>query len=85
MDRCASSPSRRGVSMSCRNKYIAVVALGMASHILGSWLLGKHTPNAWVLLLGALLLALLTTQAMLVAILVISTRREGASDADPPR
>ena len=71
--------------MSYRNKYIAVVALGMASHILGSWLLGKHTPNAWVLLLGALLLALVTTQGMLVAILVISTRRERPRAEDPPR
>jgi hypothetical protein len=71
--------------MSYRKQCIAVVALGLASHILGSWLLGEHTPNAWVLLIGALLLALVTSQGMLVAILVISTRRERARAEDPPR
>ena len=69
--------------MSYRNNCIAVVALGMASLILGSWFLGKHAPNALVLLIGALLLALFTTQGMFVAILVIATRRERARAEDP--
>jgi len=69
--------------MSYRTKCIAVVALGVASLILGSWFLGKHTPNALVLLVGALFLALMTTQAMLVAILVIANRSERASAEDP--
>ena len=55
--------------MSYRNKCIVVLACGVASLILGSWLLGEHTPNALVLLVGALLLALITTQGMVVAIL----------------
>ena len=38
--------------MSYRNKCIAVVALGVASLLLGSWFLGEHTPNALVLLVG---------------------------------
>jgi hypothetical protein len=71
--------------MTHRNKCIAVVAFGMVSLILGSWFLGQHTPNALVLLIGALLLALVTTQGMLVAILVISTRSERARAEDPPR
>ena len=71
--------------MSFRNQCIAVIALGLASHILGSWLLGKHTPNVWVLLVGVLLLALLTTQGILVAILALSTKRERARAEDPPR
>jgi hypothetical protein len=71
--------------MSYRKKCIAVVAFGIACHILGSWLLGKHAPNAWVLLLGALLLAVLTTHGMLVTILVISTRRKRARAEDPAR
>ena len=69
--------------MSYRTKCIAVVALGVASLILGSWFLGKHTPNALVLLVGALLLALMTTQGMLVAILVIANRSERARAEDP--
>ena len=69
--------------MTYRTKCIAVVALGVASLILGSWFLGKHTPNALVLLVGALFLALMTTQGMLVAILVIANRSEGASAEDP--
>ena len=71
--------------MTYRNKCIAVVAFGVASLILGSWFLGEHTPNPLVLLLGALFLALITTQGMLVAILVIATKRERASADDPPR
>ena len=71
--------------MSYRNKCIAVVALGVASLLLGSWFLGEHTPNALVLLIGALLLAIVTTQGMLVAILVMSTRRERARAEDPSR
>ena len=69
--------------MTYRTKCTAVVALGVASLILGSWFLGKHTPNALVLLVGALFLALMTTQGMLVAILVIANRSEGASAEDP--
>jgi len=68
--------------MTYRNKCIVVVALGVASLILGSWFLGKHTPNALVLLIGALFLALTTTQGMLVAILVMANRRERASAED---
>ena len=71
--------------MSYRTKCIAVVTSGVASLILGSWFLGQHTPNALVLLLGALFLALITTQGMFVAILVISTRSERARADDPPR
>ena len=70
--------------MSYRTKCIAVVALGVASHILGSWFLGKHTPNALVLLVGALLLALITTQGTVVAILAMSNESERAAE-DPPR
>ena len=69
--------------MSYRNTCIVVVALGLASLVLGSWFLGKLTPNALVLLIGALLLAVVTTQGMLVAILVISTRSERARAEDP--
>jgi len=68
--------------MTYRNQCIAVVALGVASLILGSWFLGEHTPNALILLIGALLLALITTQGMLVAILVIANRSERASAED---
>ena len=71
--------------MSYRNKCIVVVALGVASLVLGSWFLGEHTPNALVLLIGALLLAVLTTQGMLAAILVLSTRHGRARAEDPPR
>jgi len=70
--------------MTHRNKCIAVVAFGLASLMLGSWFLGEHAPNAWVLLIGVLLLALVTTQGMLVAILLISTRSERARAEDPP-
>jgi hypothetical protein len=69
--------------MSYRNNCLVVVALGMASLILGSWFLGQLAPNALVLLIGALLLALITTQAMFVAILVVATRRERARAEDP--
>jgi hypothetical protein len=62
--------------MSYRNKCIAVIALGVAGLILGSWLLGEQTPNALVLLIGALLLSLITTQGMLVALLLISAKSE---------
>ena len=68
--------------MSYRNKCIVVVAFGVASLVLGSWFLGEHTPNALILLIGALLLALITTQGMLVAILVIANRSERASAED---
>ena len=71
--------------MSYRNKCIAVVAVGMAGLVLGSWFLGEHTPNALVLLIGAVLLAIVTTQGMLVAVLLISTRRERATTEDPSR
>ena len=71
--------------MSYRNKCVAVVALGVASLVLGSWFLGELTPNALVLLIGALLLAIVTTQGMLVAILVISTRRERTRADDASR
>ena len=70
--------------MSCRNKCIVVLTCGVASLILGSWLLGEHTPNALVLLVGALLLALITTQGMVVAILAMSNESERAAE-DPPR
>ena len=70
--------------MSYRNKCIVVLACGVASLILGSWLLGEHTPNALVLLVGALLLALITTQGMVVAILAMSNESERAAE-DPPR
>ena len=69
--------------MSYRTKCIAVVALGVVCLILGSWFLGKHTPNALVLLIGALFLALITTQGMLAAILVITNRSERARAEDP--
>jgi hypothetical protein len=71
--------------MSYRNKCIVVVALGVASLLLGAWFLGEHSPNALVLLVGALLLAIVTTQGMLVAILVMATRRERARAEDPSR
>jgi len=71
--------------MSYRNKCIAVVALGVASVILGSWLLGEHTPNALVLLIGALLLAIVATQGMVVAIMVMANRRERTRAEDPSR
>ena len=54
------------------------------SLIPGSWLLGEHTPNALVLLVGALLLALITTQGMVVAILAMWNESERAAE-DPPR
>ncbi len=44
--------------MTCRNKYIVVLACGVAGLLLGSWLLGEHAPNALVLLVGALVLAI---------------------------
>ena len=71
--------------MSYRHQCIAVVALGVASLVLGSWFLGEHTPNALVLLVGALLLAVVATQGMLVAILMMANRRERARAEDPSR
>ena len=71
--------------MSYRHKCIAVVAFGVTSLVLGSWFLGNHAPNALLLVLGALLLALVTTQGMFVALLVISTRSERAGAEERPR
>ena len=71
--------------MSFRNQCIVVVALGVASLIAGSWFLGQHTPNALVLLIGAVLLAIVATQGMLVAILMMANRRERARAEDPSR
>jgi hypothetical protein len=71
--------------MSYRNECIAIVAVGMTGLVLGSWLLGTTTPNAVDLLIGALLLALITAQGMLLAILVTWTRRERAPAEDSPR
>jgi hypothetical protein len=71
--------------MSFRNKCIVVVALGVAGLIAGSWFLGQHTPNALVLLIGSVLLAVVTTQGMLVGILMLANRRERARAADPFR
>ena len=65
--------------MRYRCQCIAVVAVGLASLVLGAWLVGKHAPNLMVLLLGAFLMALFTTQAMFVAILMIATRHERAA------
>jgi len=71
--------------MSYRHQRIAVVALGVAGLLLGSWVLGEHTPNVLVLLVGALLLAVVATQAMLVGILMLANRHERARAADPSR
>ena len=71
--------------MSYRYHCIAVVVTGIATLLLGSWLLGEIAPNLMILLLGALLLALFTTQGMLVAILMLATRRERASTEARPR
>ncbi len=70
--------------MSYRSKCIVVLACGVAGLITGSWLLGEHTPNALVLLVGALVLALITTQAMVVAIQAMADTSERAAQ-DPPR
>ena len=70
--------------MSYRNKCTVVLACGVVSLLLGSWLLGEYTPNALVLLFGAVVLALVTTQGMVVAILAMSKRSERAAE-DPPR
>ena len=70
--------------MSYRNKCIVVLACGVASLILGSWLLGEHTPNALILLVGSLVLALITTQGMVLAILAMSRESERVGE-DPPR
>ena len=70
--------------MGYRNKCIVVLVCGVAGLVLGSWLLGEHTPNVLVLLVGALVLALITTQGMVMAILVTS-RSERARGKDPPR
>jgi hypothetical protein len=69
--------------MSYRNKCTVVLACGFASLLLGSWLLGEHTPKALVLLVGALVLALITTQGMVLGILAMSKEREPAEE--PPR
>lgn len=71
--------------MSYRSKCTAVIALGVAGLVLGSWFLGEHTPNALVLLFGAALLAIVTTQGMLVAISAMATRRGRARADDPSR
>ena len=71
--------------MSFRNQCIAVVALGVASVVLGSWFLGEHTPNVLVLLIGALLLAIVATQGMLVVVLMLANRRDRARAEDPSR
>jgi len=71
--------------MSYRNECIAIVIVGMAGLVLGSWLLGKNTPNAVDLLIGALLLALVTAQGMLLAILMTRPTRERATAEDSPR
>lgn len=70
--------------MSYRSKCTVVLACGAASLILGSWLLGEHTPNALVLLVGAVVLALITTQGMVLAILAMSKESEAAAE-DPSR
>jgi hypothetical protein len=70
--------------MSYRNKCIVVLACGVAGLVLGSWLLGEHAPNVLVLLVGALVLAIITTQAMVLAILAMATRGEPSAE-DPPR
>jgi hypothetical protein len=69
--------------MSYRSKCIVVLACGVATLILGSWLLGEHTPNVLVLLVGALVLAVMTTQGMLVAILAMSNKSQRPAE-DPP-
>jgi len=71
--------------MSFRHQCIGVVAFGVTCLGLGSWFLGEHTPNALVLLVGALLLAIVTTQGMLVAILIMANRRERVRAEDPSR
>lgn len=70
--------------MSYRHQCIAVVVIGMASLLLGSWLPGTNTPNAMALFLGALVLALLTTQGMWVAMLVMANRRASATAEKRP-
>jgi hypothetical protein len=70
--------------MSYRSKCTVVCACGVAGLVLASWLLGAHTPNALVLLLGALVLALVTTQAMVLAILAMSDNGERGAE-EPPR
>jgi len=71
--------------MRYRNKCIVVLVCGVATLILGSWFLGEHAPNALVLLVGALVLALFTTQGMVVAIVAMASRSERATAEDPPR
>ena len=71
--------------MSYRNKCTVVLACGVVSLLLGSWLLGEHTPNALVLLVGAVVLALVTTQGMVLAIVVMSSKSERLRAEDPPR
>ena len=70
--------------MSYRNKCIVVLACGVAVLIVGSWLLGEHTPDALILLVGSLVLALITTQGMVLAILAMSRESERLGE-DPPR
>ena len=71
--------------MSYRNRCIVVLGCGVANLVLGSWLLGEHTPNALVLLVGAVVLALVTTQGMVLAIVVMSSKSERSRVEDPPR
>ena len=71
--------------MRYRYQCIAVVGLGMASLLLGAWLVGQLAPNVMVLLLGVLLVALFTTQGMLVAILWVTTRHNRATAETRPR
>jgi len=71
--------------MRYRYQCIAVVVLGMASLLLGAWLVGQLAPNLVILLLGVLLVALFTTQGMLVAILWVATRRDRATAETRPR
>jgi len=71
--------------MSYRNKCTVVLACGVVGLLLGSWLLGEHTPNALVLLVGAVVLALVTTQGMVLAIVVMSSKSERLRAEDPPR
>ena len=71
--------------MRYRYQCIAVVGLGMASLLLGAWLVGQLAPNLVILLLGVLLVALFTTQGMLVAILWVTTRHYRATAETRPR
>ena len=71
--------------MRYRYQCIAVVGLGMASLLLGAWLVGQLAPNLVILMLGVLLVALFTTQGMLLAILWVATRHDRATAETRPR